>query len=71
MLKLEKNGTMKLEGKEGVVKLFYVFRGDGQVDAEAVERESAFRLKAGQKVTLSSERSVEVLGISMLLYRNE
>lgn len=71
LLKLEKNGAMKLQGKEGVVKLFYVFRGDGMVDAEAVEKESAFRLKAGQEVTFSSETGVEVLGIFMPLYYDE
>lgn len=71
LLKIENHGTMNVEGKEGTVKLFYVFRGDGKIDGETVERESAFRLKAGQGVTLTSEKSAEILGISMPLYYDE
>lgn len=71
LFKLENNGAMNLEGKEGVVKLFYVFKGDGEVDGEVIKKEAAFRLKAGQEVTLSSKSSIEVLGISMPLYYDE
>lgn len=73
VLKVEHGSTM-ISGDEVTVKLFYVFGGEGHIVEEgqtqkrAVGRESAFRLRAGEGVTLTSESSVEVLGISLPLY---
>ena len=65
LLKVENGGSLTIEGQVGTVKLFYVFRGNGEVDGEQVKPESAFRLKAGQHAVLSSDKHVEVLSITM------
>ena len=66
VLRVEKGSDgLGLEGKEGMVKLLYVFKGEGKVNGEAAKAESAFRLKAGERATLSSDGTVEILGITM------
>jgi redox-sensitive bicupin YhaK (pirin superfamily) len=68
VLKVENGGAIKLEGEEGTVRLFYVLAGSGQVDKSIVEKESAFRLRAGEVLTLTSKSIVEILGIYLPLY---
>ena len=64
--KLEKEGKLDI-GARDAIQLFFVLNGEGEVNGEHVEKESAMRLQPQQSATLTTEAELEILRLVLPL----
>ncbi|KAE8448049.1 hypothetical protein EG329_009814 [Mollisiaceae sp. DMI_Dod_QoI] len=61
MWKVDVGGKWEAKAQRNALQLLFVTKGNGEVDGEALERESAVRLVPGEQAVFSSSEEMEIL----------